>query len=141
MRALLACVLVASSVPVLAQKATTPKMGSAERTAILDAIRPRTEKAVGMKVKFEVTHLKVAKGFAFLMANPVRTNGKKIDWTKTRYAQDIADGIFDPSVMALFKKSGKTWKVLEWSFGATDYPAEEWVKNHHAPRTILNIAG
>ena len=46
------------------QSATTPKSGSAERKAILDAIRPPMERDLKLKVKFEVHHMKVSSGFA-----------------------------------------------------------------------------
>lgn len=125
----------------MGQKVTTPKMGSPERKAILDAVRPLAERKIGHKVKFEVTHLKVSGGFAFMMGRPVRTDGKRIDWTKTIYAEAYKAGAFDDGVMALLQKGSKGWKVLEWALGATDYPCEDWVRKHKAPGIILNVAG
>ena len=119
------------------QGATTPKSGSAERKAILDAIRPRIERDLKLKVKFEVHHMKVSSGFAFVMAQPILTNGKRIDWRKTKYAQAYKDGYFGQTALALLKKSGKSWRVLEYEFGGSHMPAVEWVRDHHAPKSIL----
>lgn len=129
--------LIALVTPLWAQPASVPRAGSAERKAILDAIRPRTEKDLGFKVKFEVSHIKSTGTFAFVIARPIHTNGKQIDWRKTKYAQDWKDGVFGDAVLSLLKKSGKTWRILEWSIGASDFPAEDWCKDHKAPKTIL----
>lgn len=81
--------------------------------------------------------MKVASGFAFVMAQPIHTNGKHIDWRKTKYAQAYKDGYFGQTALALLKKSGKTWRVLEYEFGGSDMPAVEWTQTHRAPRSIL----
>lgn len=119
-----------------AQKSVAPS--SADRKLILEAIRPKAEKAIGMKVKFSVQTLRMVGSFAYIYAQPLKSDGSQIDWSKTRFAQEYADGVFDAGVMALLKKSGKTWKVLEWSLGATDFPGEEWCKKHHAPVSVVH---
>lgn len=120
----------------LAQKATAPS--SADRKLILEAIRPKAEKAIGMKIKFSVRTLRMVKNFAYIYAQPMKADGSEIDWSETKFAQDYADGVFDAGVMALLKKSGKVWKVLEWDLGATDFPGEEWCKKHHAPLSVVH---
>lgn len=137
MRSVLALLLISAASLTFSQPATTPKTGSAERKAILDGIRPLAEKKLKQKIIFQVQILKTSKGFAFLTARPLKPNGKSIDWSKTVWAQDIKEGVFDEQVMALLKKSGTKWKVLEWTLGATDFPALEWVEKHRAPKSIL----
>lgn len=119
------------------QKATTPKIGSPERQAILNAFRPRIERDLDLKVKFEVHHMKVASGFAFVMAAPIHTNGKKIDWNKTKYARRWQEGSLGASVLALLRKVKGKWSILEYDFGASDFPCEEWIRDHGAPRSLL----
>lgn len=137
MRALAAVILATVSVNSFCQPAHVPKAGSVERKAILDGIRPLAEKKLKQKLIFQVQILKVASGYAFVTARPLRPNGKPLDWKKTPYWRDIQEGVFDEQVMGLLKKSGNKWKVLEWTLGATDFPALEWVEKHRAPKSIL----
>jgi hypothetical protein len=62
---------------------TTPKAGSPERKAILDALRPAFEAEMKAPVEFKVSMMKVAAGFAFVSVHPQRPGGKEIsaaDW-------------------------------------------------------------
>jgi len=120
----------------IAQSATTPKPGSADRKGILDALRPGLEKRLHQKIVFKVKTMRVLKGFAYVYLQPLQTNGKEIDYRNTQYWEDIQAGAFDDGVLGLLKKSGGKWKVLEWTHGATDWPVEEWIQKHGAPRNI-----
>lgn len=137
MKPLAAFVLATCVASAFGQPAHTPKTGSAERKAILDGIRPLAEKKLKQKLIFQIQILKVASGYAFVTARPLRPNGKPLDWKKTPYWSDIQEGAFDEQVMGLLKKSGSKWRVLEWTLGATDFPALEWVEKHRAPKSIL----
>lgn len=120
-----------------AQPVRTPKVGSAERTAILDAIRVPVEKAVKVKVKFSVKVLRVSGNWAFFMGRPLQKNGRPIDYSKTQYREAIAEGAFDDGAMALLKREKGRWRILDWGLGMTDYPAGDWVEKRKAPKAIL----
>lgn len=126
---------------VLAQKATTPAAGSKERKALMDALRVPFEKELGKPVIFVVTWLKVSGNFAMWEGEPKRTGGKPIDWKKTKFAEDYEQGLIDQISMALLKKTGGKWKVVEYAIGPTDYPVEEWQKKHKAPKAIFRNPG
>ncbi len=56
-----------------------PPQGSIERTAIMDALRPRYEALFGAPIVFRVEKLRVAAGFAFVVVHPQRPNGVPIE--------------------------------------------------------------
>lgn len=55
-----------------ASGAYTPPAGSAERRALMDALRADMRRTHNMELTFVVTHLKVHRGWAFVAANPRR---------------------------------------------------------------------
>lgn len=124
-----------------AQKATTPAAGSKERKALMDALRVPFEKQLGKPVIFVVTWLKVSGNFAMWEGEPKRTGGKPIDWSKTKFKEDYEQGLVDQISMALLKKTGGKWKVVEYAIGPTDYPVEYWQEKHKAPKTIIRNPG
>lgn len=70
---------------VSSQDVVTPAFGSPERTAIMDALRPRYEELFGKPIVFKVLNLRVAAGFAYAVVHPQRPNGSPIEqpvWTK-----------------------------------------------------------
>jgi hypothetical protein len=119
------------------QKPTTPAPGSADRKAIMDALRPAFEKHVGKPVVFVVQSLRVVSPWALASFEPRRTATKPIDWKKTKFKEDFEQGVMDSISLALLKKSGKKWKVVELAIGPTDYPVEDWLKHHKAPKSLI----
>ena len=65
---------------------TTPGPGSADRAAIMNALRPRYEEMFGPPVVFKVETLRVAAGFAFVVVHPQRPNGAPIEQSVWRRA-------------------------------------------------------
>jgi hypothetical protein len=93
--------------------------------------------AVGQSVIFQVDHLSVKDGFAFVSGRPLQPDGKRIDYTKTRYRQELADGVFADHLVALLRKSGSGWTLVTNQLGATDVPWVGWAKRYGAPREIF----
>jgi len=77
--------------------AYTPPPGSAERKAILDALRAMLRRLEINDVVFVVRLLKVSKGWAWVEAQPRSTDGK----------QRFED------INCLLRRPGKEWQVLE----------------------------
>lgn len=138
---LIAALSMSTITPAFAQKSTTPATGSKERKALMDALRVPFEKQLGKPVIFVVTWLKVSGNFAMWEGEPKRTGGKPIDWKKTKFAEDYEQGMIDQISMALLKKNGGKWKVVEYAIGPTDYPVEEWRNKHKAPKAIFRNPG
>jgi hypothetical protein len=122
-----------------AQEAHTPPAGSAERKAILDVLRTPFEKELKQELVFKVEMLRVVGDWAAARVTPLQPNGKPVDWSKTKYKEQMEVGMFDPNGEALFKRQTGKWKLLEWVFGGTDSSLSVWIESHKAP-VALNDA-
>ena len=119
--------------------ATTPKAGSAERKAMMDALRVPVQKFLKQRVIFVVNRLNVQRGWGFVIAVPEQPNGKPIDFSHTRYAAAVRAGAFDGQAIGLLKKSGNRWRVVTYNIGATDVVYEDWDRKFGAPRAIFGL--
>ena len=119
--------------PASAMRFHTPAPGSAERTAIMDALRGPVETDLGQPVIFVVKTLRVTDDWAFLHAVPKRPDGSDVDYSKTSYREDQRDGGFDDQVAALLARDGNGWKVVTFSIGFTDVVWDTWDEIYGAP--------
>ncbi len=115
----------------------TPKPGSAERKALMDALRSPVEKELLKKVVFKVDHLKVQGDWAFLRGVPQQPDGRAMDYRNTPYEEAIKDGLFDDGISALLRRQGGKWKVKIYVIGATDVPWVGWAEEYGAPAAIF----
>jgi hypothetical protein len=88
----------------LAIAASTPPKGSAERRAILAALRHELKTWTKLDVIFEVKYLKVKNGWAWVTAFPQSPDGKNK---------------YEP-VEALLQKKAGDWQVMEMRPGGAD---------------------
>ncbi|HET9786538.1 MAG TPA: hypothetical protein VFP47_05370 [Pyrinomonadaceae bacterium] len=114
-----------------------PEKGSAERKAILDALRVPVEKQLKQPVVFKIDHLKVQNHWAFLTGRPQNSDGSAIDYTNTVYQEAVDSGAFDDGIVALLRRTGVKWTVVQYVIGATDVPYENWDKKYRAPKGIF----
>jgi len=121
-----------------AQTISTPATGSAERKAIMDVLRVPCEKDLGRKVIFRVQHLKVTGDWAFARVEPNQPDGKEIDYSRTKYQEQLEEGAFDAEGEALLRREGGNWKLLEWRFGATDTESDLWLEKYRMPRALIH---
>lgn len=104
-----------------------PKAGSAERKAIMNALRVPVQKTTKFPVIFRVGNLKAQSGWAFFQGSALHKDGKAID-----------DKFLWGEMAALLRKTGKTWKVLHWGFATDVSIVDEAKKKYpHAPRGIF----
>lgn len=100
-----------------------PARGSAERKAMMDAIRPHAEEQLGNPVEFVVHDLRISGVAGFASVSAQRPGGGAIDIYNT---PGYRSGALDPEMMdgtsmqALMRLSGKTWVAVHWAIGATD---------------------
>lgn len=119
-----------------AQEVYTPQKGSAERKAIIDAVRPTIESELGQKVIFQVVELRVQKNWAFLYAIPRTPSDGKINYEKSRFWRDA--GVFEENVFALLKKNAsEKWTLVAYAVSCTDVCYEDWAKKFKAPKAIF----
>jgi hypothetical protein len=121
----------------LAQKIYTPGKGSAERTAILNALRVPVEKELKQKIQFSVENFKSNGTWAFMSGDPQNMNGGKPNYKKTPYQEAIDADMFDNNFFALMKKTGGKWKVVKYLIGCTDVCYATWWRNYKAPKTVF----
>ncbi|WP_406648629.1 hypothetical protein QEZ52_06070 [Aliisedimentitalea scapharcae] len=113
----------ASGQGALAQTWHSPNRGTAERAALMDAMRPHAEWVLGAPVQFVVDDLRVAGALGYVSLSPQRPGGGQID---IRATPGFARGQLDADVMdgtnmhALYRRSGSVWVAVLWSVGATD---------------------
>ena len=76
-------------------------------------------------------------GWAFVRGTPVRPDGGKIDYRKTKYKTALDEGFFDDGFAALMHFKGGAWYVTKWEIGATDVAWEPWAHDYGVPRPIF----
>ncbi len=122
---------------VFAQKTYTPKKGSDERTAILNALRVPVEKELKQEIQFVVNDFNVSGNWAFISGEPQTKSGEMPDYSNTVYNEQVESEAFDNNFFALMKKTGKKWKVVTYAIGCTDVCYLEWWKEYKAPKAIF----
>jgi hypothetical protein len=118
-------------------KLHSPKKGSAERKAILDALRVPVEKDLKQPVIFEIAVIQAQGNWAYVRATPLTPNGNPINYSKTKYKVQIDAGAFDDAVDALLEYRDGSWRVAEYVIGATDVVWMSWPEQYGAPRAIF----
>ena len=120
-----------------AQYAYTPAKDSAERRAVLSALRLPVEKELKQKIQFAVEHFKIQGNWAFLNGEPQNMSGGRPNYKRTEYQESIDADMFDNNFFALLKKTDNRWKVVTYEIGCTDVCYLPWVKKYKAPKAIF----
>ncbi|WP_246162277.1 hypothetical protein [Roseovarius faecimaris] len=100
-----------------------PARGTADRKALMDALRPHAEWMLGAPVEFVVYELRRAGDVAFASVDAQRPGGAQIDISQTpgglrgELDEEYMDG---STLQALYRKVGQTWVAVHWEIGATD---------------------
>ncbi len=105
-----------AATPVVAQH--RPAAGSAERKAILDALRPSVEAKFRVPVEFAVQELCVADGAALVIADPRRKGGGTIPWQRVMSREEHDLGGIE--VSAILRLRNGRWQLVDSAIGATD---------------------
>ncbi len=117
---------------------TTPRLGSPDRTAMMDALRVPLEKELRRRIQFRIEVFRQEGSWAFLKGLPLRQNGKSIDYTRTPYARAARRRSFTYEVCALFKKNRKKWKLVKYLLGEPPAAHSRWWKEYGAPKAIFD---
>lgn len=123
--------------PAYAQAIVQIGRDSPERKVILDAVRASVERLLGIKVVFVVDRMTMFGDWAFASLHPRDEAGRRIDYRRTRIAND-----FDPEqdsdlVGALLRRKGAAWSVVEEALLPTDVYWEEWETKYKLPRALF----
>lgn len=130
-------VIAAAAIAAAAQNVYTPEKGSAERKAILDALRLPVEKQLKQSIVFAADNFNVAGNWAFIGGQPQTPSGGSPDYSGTSYAEAKREGFFDNNIFALLKKTAGKWKVVTYQIGCTDVCYADWWKRYKAPKAVF----
>jgi ketosteroid isomerase-like protein len=122
-----------------AQAVHTPEKGSAQRAAILNALRVPVEKDLKQKITFVTDNFKVQGNWAFVSGEPQTPAGGKPSLKGT--AWDGQEDMFDDNFFGLLKKIGGRWKVVKHALGCTDVCYLDWWLKYKAPKAIFPYSG
>ena len=127
----------ASTAFALAGEVHEPAKDSAERAAILDAIRPAIEAQMGGPVEFNIETMRTDGDWAFVIADPQRPGGKPIDPETTAFAdrEDEMDGL---TILALARFVEGRWVHIDDIAGPMDAAQVDWIKSYRVPESIIN---
>lgn len=116
----------------------SPPRGSMLRTELLDAVRPAFEEQVGAPVEFFVHDLNVMGDWAYGNVRLQRPGGGAIDWSSTKFAEDVKQGMFDAeNNLFLLRRTGETWNLVELALGPTDVAWDWWRQQHNLPYELF----
>lgn len=132
-RVLLICLTILSqAAPAAAQTFHSPGPGSAERRALLNAVRPEVERQLGAPVEFVVDTLRVGGGWAFAVLQPQRPGGGRISPPR---GAEFYDGV---TTYAVLRATGAGWSAAMVAVGPTDVPYVVFCEE--APRGLFGPA-
>lgn len=120
-----------------AQTAYEPANGSAERKAILAALRVPVERDLKQKIVFNADHFKVSGNWAFISGSPQTPDGGRPNYTNTKYRDAFESDAFDHNFFALLYRVRGKWKVVRHAIGCTDVCYLDWPANARAPKGIF----
>ena len=124
----------------IAQDIINPIKGSVLRKTLLDTVRIKAEQELQIKILFKVDELRTDGHWAFLSAVPVTQSAAEIDYSKTKFAEQFAQGMFDNVLLALLLKtegSEEKWEIIEFSIGSTDAAFVDWPEKYGVPKPIV----
>ncbi len=135
--AALIVVVLLLSAAAFGQGVYTPEKGSAERKAILDALRIPVERELKQKIVFSAENFNVAGNWAFLSGDPQSPDGGQPDYRGTPYQEAKDADMFDNNFFALLRKTGGKWKVVHYAIGCTDVCYADWWRRYKAPKAVF----
>lgn len=115
-----------------------PAPGTPLRAELLDAVRPVFEGETWGPIEFVVRNLAVSGSWAFGDVRLQRPGGKPIDWSRTRYAQAMRQGMFDPAgSFFLLYRLGSSWAIVKFATGPTDVAWDGWRTEYGLPMELF----
>ena len=87
-----------------------------------------------------VKKLRKQNEWAFAFVVPQTTLGKPVDFSRTRYAEALREGMFDGGdIFALLENSKGVWTVRDFVVGPTDVAYAGWPEQYGAPYPLFEL--
>lgn len=119
----------------------SPPKGSPLRASLLDAARPTFEQEVGAPVEFVVNTLNVMDGWAYGDVKLQRPGGVPIDWSRTKFAEDVAQGMIETGHNLFLLQQGEGgWALVEYAVGPTDVAWDWWRQQRKLPAELFGAS-
>jgi hypothetical protein len=96
-----------------------PVPGSAQRAAIMDALRPAIERKLAGPVEFVIQRIAVRDGWALVIADPQRPGGGKIN-PRRHFPNEVVGFMDGLTVNGILRFSGGGWTLVDHAIGPTD---------------------
>jgi hypothetical protein len=129
-------ILIASfAIATSAQAVYTPKADSAERKAILAALRVPVEKDFKQKIVFVIGDFNSNGSWAYIGGSPQVPGGGNPSLAGTQF-EEYGDA-YDHNFFGLLRKTGGKWRVVTYAIGCTDVCWLDWATTHKAPKAIF----
>ncbi|WP_260583321.1 hypothetical protein [Sphingopyxis sp. PET50] len=110
------------------------------RKTLLDALRPAIEADLGQPVQFVVRKLRKQNEWAFAHVMPQTKAGTPVDYSGTRYAEALREGMFDDGdIFALLENKKGAWTVRDFVVGPTDVAYAGWPEQYGAPYPLFEL--
>ncbi len=117
-----------------------PPKGSPLRALLLDTARPAFENEVEPPIEFVVKTLNVWREWAFGDVRLQRPGGAPIDWRRTKFAEDVDQGVFGTgSNFFLLQRAGDGWTLVEVAIGPTDVAWDWWREQRELPYELFGV--
>ncbi len=110
---------------------------AAERAAVLDMVRAPVVRRLGRPVRFRVERLTRDGDWLFLMAEMQDPGGGPIRYAGTPLAGAEAEGMVSRLCVALLRRDGERWRLVDHAVGPTDMVWADWPARYGAPLTIF----
>jgi hypothetical protein len=96
-----------------------PLAGSAQRAAIMNALRPTIERKLGSPVEFVVNRVSVEDGWALVIADPQRPGGGRIN-PRRHFPHEVIEFMDGLTINAILRFGGGGWTLVDHAIGPTD---------------------
>jgi hypothetical protein len=104
---------------------------------MIEVLRQAVESELGQAVVIDIDELRSDDQWAFVTAVSLTVDRTPIDYSRTKFADDVTDGVFDDWLCALLANDEGRWKMVALEIGATDAPFVDWPERYGVPRAIV----
>lgn len=115
----------------------TPARDTSDRAVLMDTARGPIQSLIGLPVIFVVSVLNTDGTWAYLQATPVHPDGSSINWNRTPFGRDIANGSMSDVAMVLMRRENGAWRAVEFAFGPTDVAWYDWLAPYGLPERLF----